>query len=172
VTISSQSVSTFTTTRNEDVEACKHNAILKIAADRMLEPCNRALANSATVLHNRIATHYHRGLISQHLDNFSSARYDFKKALELDAKFGEANLALASLSYVEDNFDDTLSYVVLAMHQTIQHPAYAHYLKGMVYTQRFAFQDARSEFKTALKFRPLWRNVKRQLAYIDRNWPQ
>jgi len=158
-------------TRNENVEACKARAVIKYPDEYMLEDCNKALADPKTVPHNRTASYYHRGLIKQNLGHHAAARQDYRNAIRLEPNFGDGVLAIASLDFLDYQYDQVLQKTELALTKELTNPAYAYYLLGNVYEDQFEFPAARQAFARALALRPNWRTAKTRLAFIDRNWP-
>ena len=115
----------MTSSMDEDVMACRTNAFLEHAVVETTKPCDRALTKNGVLPANVWASYYHRGLIFQNMGDTNAARQDFLKAASLKPELGESYLSLASLDFMEDDFENALANVETAMNKPLEHRAYA-----------------------------------------------
>jgi tetratricopeptide (TPR) repeat protein len=99
--------------------------------------------------------HHYRGLIRYRFGDLDGAQADFRRALELDAKFGPAHNALGHLSLRKDNVDEAAKafakYVELAPKEANAHDSLAmlHLRKGDL---GFAVESAHKAIELDPKF--------------------
>lgn len=151
---------------------CKINAAERIPTVRLLDPCTEVIDSDDFPQKMKTASLYNRGLIKQNLDRQNEARVDFEAVLANDNDFGDADLAIASLDLVEQNYANAQIRIKSALEKTVRHPAYAHYLLGHVLEKQSKFIEARVQYRRALELRPNWRDVQRRIDRIGISWPE
>ena len=150
---SADSAITFGTT---DAELCYNAAEMGGASTTSLNHCDAALKDRSLFKKDRIATLINRGILYNHLGDYTAAIADFEAALALNPKASAAYVNRGNSYFATRQFDLAIDDYSTSLQMSPRNPYIAHYNRGLVNEVRQQEELAFADFVRVTELRPDW----------------
>jgi tetratricopeptide (TPR) repeat protein len=140
-------------------------AALSGASDARFETlCTQALDSELLSLRDRAGTYVNRGILKLRRKEFSSAQFDFNRAIKTKPDLGEAYVNRGAASVGERRYADGLADLNKAIELGIEEPEKAYYNRALAFEGLDNMKAAYFDYQKAVELKPDWDQPKKELA--------
>jgi tetratricopeptide (TPR) repeat protein len=123
-----------------------------------------ALDSELLSLRDRAGTYVNRGVLKLRRKEFSSAQFDFNRAIETKPDLGEAYVNRGAASVGSRRFADGLTDLNKALDLGVEEPEKAYYNRALAYEGLDNVKAAYLDYQKAIELKPEWEQPKKELA--------
>lgn len=129
-----------------------------------LEVCDRALADEALSINDRVATFVNRGIVRMQGKDLNAAIADFDSAIRAKPETAEAyvNKGIAML-HLGNHDRDAVELLTLGLARSPTRPEIAYYVRGIANEQLGMTKEAFEDYSRAAALKPGWAEPAAQL---------
>lgn len=126
--------------------------------------CTLALDSELLSLRDRAGTYVNRGVLKLRRKEFSSAQFDFNRAVQTKPDLGEAYVNRGAASVGARRFAEGLTDLNKALELGVDEPEKAYYNRALAYEGLDNMKAAYFDYQKAIELKPEWDQPKRELA--------
>jgi tetratricopeptide (TPR) repeat protein len=128
------------------------------------EICSQALDSEIMSLRDRAGTYVNRGILKLRRKDFSSAQFDFNRAIETKPDLGEAYVNRGAAAVGARRYTDGLADLNKALELGLEEPEKAYYNRALAYEGLDNMKAAYFDYQKAVELKPEWDQPKKELA--------
>lgn len=145
-------------------QACSKAALGGETEAKFEAICTMALDSELLSLRDRAGTYVNRGVLKLRRKEFSSAQFDFNRAIETKPDLGEAYVNRGAASVGSRRFSDGLTDLNKALELGVEEPEKAYYNRALAYEGLDNVKAAYLDYQKAIELKPEWEQPKKELA--------
>jgi tetratricopeptide (TPR) repeat protein len=145
-------------------QACSKAALGGETEAKFEAICTMALDSELLSLRDRAGTYVNRGVLKLRRKEFSSAQFDFNRAIETKPDLGEAYVNRGAASVGSRRFADGLTDLNKALELGVEEPEKAYYNRALAYEGLDNVKAAYLDYQKAIELNPEWEQPKKELA--------
>jgi len=145
-------------------QACSKAALGGETEAKFEAICTMALDSELLSLRDRAGTYVNRGVLKLRRKEFSSAQFDFNRAIETKPDLGEAYVNRGAASVGSRRFADGLTDLNKALELGVEEPEKAYYNRALAYEGLDNVKAAYLDYQKAIELKPEWEQPKKELA--------
>ncbi|WP_397423221.1 tetratricopeptide repeat protein [Phenylobacterium sp.] len=145
-------------------QACSKAALGGETEAKFEAICTMALDSELLSLRDRAGTYVNRGVLKLRRKEFSSAQFDFNRAIETKPDLGEAYVNRGAASVGSRRFADGLTDLNKALDLGVEEPEKAYYNRALAYEGLDNVKAAYLDYQKAIELKPEWEQPKKELA--------
>ncbi len=126
--------------------------------------CTLALDTELLSLRDRAGTYVNRGVLKLRRKEFSSAQFDFNRAIETQPNLGEAYINRGAAAVGARRYTEGLSDLNKAISLGVQELEKAYYNRALAYEGLDDMKAAYLDYQKAIEIRPEWEPPRKELA--------
>jgi tetratricopeptide (TPR) repeat protein len=128
--------------------------------------CTRALAGDVLDDHDRAGTHVNRGAMELRAKDYEAAHADFREALRIQPKMGEAHVGEGAYLITMERYAEAEPLLTRGIELGIEEPEKGYYFRGVARWGKEDFKGAYLDFTKASELKPAWILPREQLAHF------
>ena len=134
------------------------------SASKYEDICTLALDTELLSLRDRAGTYVNRGVLKLRRREFSSAQFDFNRAVETKPDLGEAYVNRGAAAVGARRFADGLSDLNKALELGVEEPEKAYFNRALAYEGLDNLKAAYFDYQKAVELKPDWEQPKKELV--------
>ena len=156
--VSAQAINVIgnSTNARECYEAAQIAVQLQSASRNDVEKCTYSLENEPLRLRDRAATYANRGILFVANEEYEKAVKDYKRAKNMYPEFGAIHVNIGNLFFMSDSYDRAIDEYTKALGLNTSSSHVAHLNRGMAYEKLGKYNEAETDYRTALEIFPEW----------------
>ncbi len=144
-------------------QQCSEAAFHEQADAVSMQLCTTALSESQLDRRDLAGTYINRGVMWMLRRDYTSARADFQRAIEIDPGLGEAWVNRGAVAIIYKHFQDGIDDISKGLTLGTEEPAKAYYNRGVAYEGIDDEKSAYLDYQQALVLEPGWDLPKQEL---------
>jgi tetratricopeptide (TPR) repeat protein len=143
---------------------CSHAALSGESDAKYESMCTMALDGELLSLRDRAGTYVNRGILKLRRHEFSSAMFDFNRAIETKPDLGEAYVNRGAAQVGSKKYADGLADLNRAIQLGVDEPEKAYYNRALAYEGLDDVKAAYFDYQKAIELKPDWEPPKKELS--------
>jgi tetratricopeptide (TPR) repeat protein len=144
-------------------QQCSEAAFHEQADSASMQLCTQALSESMLDRRDLAGTYINRGVMWMIRRDYTAARADFQRAIEIDPALGEAWVNRGAVAIIDKQFQDGIDDISKGLTLGTEEPAKAYYNRGVAYEGIDDEKSAYLDYQQALVLQPGWDLPKQEL---------
>jgi tetratricopeptide (TPR) repeat protein len=130
---------------------------------RFEDICTQALDSELLNLRDRAGTYVNRGVLKLRRKEYSSAQFDFNRAIQTKPDLGEAYVNRGAAAVGQHRYREGLDDLNKAIELGIDEPEKAYYNRALAYEGLDDMKAAYFDYQKAIELKPEWDMPRREL---------
>ena len=143
---------------------CSVAALNGLSDSKSEDICTLALDSELLSLRDRAGTYVNRGVLKLRRKEFSSAQYDFNRAIETKPDLGEAYVNRGAAAVGAHRYADGLADLNKALDLGIEEPEKAYYNRALAFEGLDDLKAAYFDYRKAVELKPEWQPPHQELT--------
>jgi tetratricopeptide (TPR) repeat protein len=143
---------------------CSHAALSGESDAKYEALCTMALDAELLSLRDRAGTYVNRGILKLRRREFSSAMFDFNRAIETKPDLGEAYVNRGAAQVGSRKYADGLADLNKAIQLGVEEPEKAYYNRALAYEGLDDVKAAYFDYRKAVELKPDWEPPQKELS--------
>ena len=148
---------------DSSAQQCSEAAFHEQADSASMQLCTEAIGESMLDRRDLAGTYINRGVMWMIRRDYSAARADFQRAIEIDPALGEAWVNRGAVAIIDKHFQDGIDDISKGLTLGTEEPAKAYYNRGVAYEGLDDEKTAYIDYTQALVLQPGWDLPKQEL---------
>ena len=141
---------------DSSAQQCSEAAFHEQADSASMQLCTEAIGESMLDRRDLAGTYINRGVMWMIRRDYSAARADFQRAIEIDPALGEAWVNRGAVAIIDKHFQDGIDDISKGLTLGTEEPAKAYYNRGVAYEGLDDEKSAYLDYQQALVLQPGW----------------
>ena len=141
---------------DSSAQQCSEAAFHEQADSASMQLCTEAIGESMLDRRDLAGTYINRGVMWMIRRDYSAARADFQRAIEIDPALGEAWVNRGAVAIIDKHFQDGIDDISKGLTLGTEEPAKAYYNRGVAYEGIDDEKSAYLDYQQALALQPGW----------------